>query len=198
MESINKGVYMIQPLQCSTVSFQGNDKTEENKKKRIPDISTGVDEFSRETEEVTHSVAKASKSITGLIGQVSTTALGIWALIKTPFMKAVNFFTETVKPEVKNEAGEVVEQAVKKVNFKKLGTAGAVIAAVLGALAIAKGIDKKSEKSEKAEKAEKAEETDEKDTAEISKKEELSKMDEPADIEKAEEPEEELEEETEE
>ena len=32
MESINKGVYMIQPLQCSTVSFQGNDKTEENKK----------------------------------------------------------------------------------------------------------------------------------------------------------------------
>ena len=189
MESINKGVYMIQPLQCSTVSFQGNDKTEENKKKRIPDISSGVDEFSRETEEVTHSVAKASKSITGLIGQVSTTALGIWALIKTPFMKAVNFFTETVKPEVKNEAGEVVEQAVKKVNFKKLGTAGAVIAAAVGALAIAKGIDKKSEKAEKAE---------EKDTAEISKKEELSKMDEPADIEKAEEPEEELEEETEE
>ena len=189
MKSINKGVYMIQPLQCSTVSFQGNDKTEENKKKRIPDISTGVDEFSRETEEVTHSVAKASKSITGLIGQVSTTALGIWALIKTPFMKAFNFFTETVKPEVKNEAGEVVEQAVKKLNFKKLGIAGAVIAAVLGALAIAKGIDKKSEK---------AEEKDENDTAEISKKEELSKMDEPADIEKAEEPEEELEEETEE
>lgn len=189
MKSINKGVYMIQPLQCSTVSFQGNDKTEENKKKRIPDISTGVDEFSRETEEVTHSVAKASKSITGLIGQVSTTALGIWALIKTPFMKAFNFFTETVKPEVKNEAGEVVEQAVKKVNFKKLGIAGAVIAAVLGALAIAKGIDKKSEK---------AEEKDENDTVEISKKEELSKMDEVADIEKAEEPEEELEEETQE
>ena len=192
MKSINKGVYMIQPLQCSTVSFQGNDKTEENKKKRLPDISSGVDEFSRETEEVTHSVAKASKSVTGLIGQVSTTALGIWALIKTPFMKAINFFTETVKPEVKNEAGEVLEQAVKKVNVKKLGTAGAVIAAVLGALAIAKGIDKKSEK------AEKAEEKDENDTAEISKKEELSKMDEPADIEKAEEPEEELEEKTEE
>lgn len=187
MKSINKGVYMIQPLQCSTVSFQGNDKTEENKKKRMPDISTGVDEFSRETEEVTHSVAKASKSITGLIGQVSTTALGIWALIKTPFMKAFNFFTETVKPEIKNEAGEVVEQAVKKVNFKKLGTAGAVIAAVLGALTIAKGIDKKSEKAEKAE---------ERDSVEISEKEESKEIDEPDDIEKAEEPEEELEEKT--
>lgn len=178
MEGVNKGVYMIQPLQYSAVSFQGNDKTEDKKRNPIPDISSKIDEFNKETEEVTHSVAKASKSVTGLIGQVSTTALGIWAVIKSPFMKITNFFTETVKPAVKNEAGEVVEQAVKKINVKRLGIAGAVVAAVAGALAIIKAVNKKSEKAEFQ------------DTVEISKKEEPTKeieKEKPAEIDEVEE-----------
>ena len=168
---------MISSLQNNVVSFKGNSKESVEKKeaKKI-DISGKIDEFNKETEEVTESIAKTTETVTSSIGTIGTSAAGICAITSGPFKKVLNFFSKEKldeagnvitkklfgkdgKPLINKETGEEVVRAIRTADWKKIGIFGGIIAGTIATFAIIKAISNKGKN-----------EVQQGDTVEISKK----------------------------
>ena len=157
---------MISSLQNNAVSFKGsvNESIEKKETKKI-DVSGKIDDFNKETREITDSLAETTETLTSSIGTIGTSAAGIWAICGKPVKKLVNFFSKEKlneagevitkkllgkdgKPLINEETGKEIVQVVRTADWKKIGIAGAVVALGLTALAIFKAVTNKNAKTE--------------------------------------------------
>lgn len=151
----------VRPAVCS---FRGADN-EEKKDFKVADVSDKITRVSTEIDESVDALAGGMESITKGAGTIGTSAVGLWAIFKQPFVKMVNFFSKPVYEngvlkevpvldkegkQVLNDAGEVVTKVLKKADWKKIGIAGGIVAAAITALALIKKA--KNDKKVEAEK----------------------------------------------
>ena len=127
-------------------AFKGNVGETETKSHSIKDVSGQVDKFTKEANETVDSLSTAMTTATSGLGTLGTSAIGLWALFKSPFKAIADFFSKAkvdangqvirapkldkAGKEILDEAGEVVTEVVKTANWKRIGIAGAAIAGV--------------------------------------------------------------------
>ena len=95
-------------------AFKGTEEVETNTNS-IKDVSGQVDSFTKEANETTESLSNAMTTATSSLGTLGTSALGLWALFKSPFEKIKIFFTKPVMKEVDETVIENGQEVVKKV-----------------------------------------------------------------------------------
>lgn len=147
----------VSPVKISACSFRGDDNKSSANPPRVKDVSTTVDQFATEINETADALAHGMDGVTKGVGTVGTSALGLWALAKKPFVGIYNYFVPAVikdgKPVLKDvldeKTGEVVQKIVRQANWKRIGIAGGVAAAGVALLAIASKI--KNDKAAKTE-----------------------------------------------
>ena len=170
----------VKPYACS---FKGTEKASEEGKAPSRDPSEMLDNFAREAEEVaeagkrvTDATTNVMKTVTDSMGTLGTTAVGCVTICSKPFNKVYEFFTDVVmengKPKVvelfdksgkpkMTDSGEILTKVVRKLNLKKVGIAGAIVAAVVGLALLFKKMD--NDKHEKLEAAKLAQNTPQSD-----------------------------------
>ena len=146
----------VSPVKISACSFRGDSEKPEHKYE-VKDVSGRVKAVTDEFKETTDVLADGAKTVTESVGTLGTSALGLWALAKKPFVGIYNYFVPAVikdgKPVLKDvldeKTGEVVQKIVRQANWKRIGIAGGVAAAGVALLAIASKI--KNDKAAKTE-----------------------------------------------
>ena len=154
-------ILSVSPVKISACSFRGDDKKTGDNSPRVKDVSTTVDQFATEINETADALAHGMDGVTNGVGTVGTSALGLWTLLKKPFVGIYEYFTKAAIDEngkaitekiLDSKTGEVVDKIVRKADWKKIGIAGGVVAGGVALLAITKKvIDNKNAKAEKVE-----------------------------------------------
>lgn len=146
----------VSPVKIPACSFRGA-SVEGESKFEVKDVSGKVKAVTDEFKETTDVLADGAKTVTESVGTLGTSALGLWAIAKKPFVGIYNYFVPAVikdgKPVLKDvldeKTGEVVQKIVRQANLKRIGIAGGIVAAGIALVTIANKI--KNNKTEKAE-----------------------------------------------
>ena len=145
----------VSPVKIPACSFRGAE--EDKKGTGVKDFSDTFEKAAQEIDETGEALTHCVDGFTKCAGTVGTSALGLWTLLKKPFVGIKEYFTKPVIVDGKalteqvldSKTGEVIDKIVRKADWKKIGTAGGIVAGTVALLTIAKKI--KNDKAAKTE-----------------------------------------------